>query len=135
MKKFGDTLRDLRLAQDLGLREMAGKIGISPTYLSRIERNKENPPRPEIIQALAKVLAADPDVLFRLAAGADPDLIAYLHAHPPLLQLLRFLRQADVRDPEITRLAACAADLVRARPPTDGTGPPEAVSPASLPVP
>ena len=30
-----------------------------------------------------------------------------------------FLRQADVRDPEITRLAACAADLVRARPQRD----------------
>ncbi len=118
MKKFGDTLRALRVAQDLGLREMAGKIGISPTYLSRIERNKENPPRPEIIQALAKALAADPDVLFRLAAGTDPDLIAYLHDHPPVLQLLRFLRQADLRDPEIACLADCAVALVRARPPT-----------------
>ena len=131
MKKFGDTLRDLRLAQDLGLRDMAGKIGISPTYLSRIERNKENPPRPEIIKAMAKTLAADPDVLFRLAAGTDPDLIHYLHDHPPVLHLLRYLRQADFCDPEIARLAACAADLVDARPPTTHTAPPEAAPPPS----
>ena len=62
MKNFGETLRDLRVAQDLGLRETATKVGISPAYLSRIERGKERPPRPEVIKELAKVLAADPDV-------------------------------------------------------------------------
>jgi len=34
MKNFGETLRDLRVAQDLGLRETATKVGISPAYLS-----------------------------------------------------------------------------------------------------
>ena len=65
MSSFGETIRDLRVAQSLGLREAAGLVGISPAYLSRIERGKESPPRPEVIKALAKVLAADPDVLFR----------------------------------------------------------------------
>ena len=72
MKNFGETIRELRVAQDLGLRETAVKIGISPAYLSRIERGKERPPRPEIIKVLAKLLAADPDVLFRLSSSTDP---------------------------------------------------------------
>jgi predicted transcriptional regulator len=50
MKNFGETIRDLRVAQDFGLRETASKVGISPAYLSRIERGKERPPRPEVIK-------------------------------------------------------------------------------------
>ncbi len=74
MKIFGNTIRELRTAQNLGLRETAGKIGISPAYLSRIERNKEKPPRPGIIKALAKELAADLDVLFRLSSSTNPEV-------------------------------------------------------------
>ena len=59
MKNFGESIRDLRLAQDFGLRETATKVGISPAYLSRIERGKEGPPWPEVIKKLAKVLAAE----------------------------------------------------------------------------
>ncbi|KAA1381299.1 XRE family transcriptional regulator, partial [Escherichia coli] len=33
MKNFGETIRDLRVAQGLGLRETAIKVGISPAYL------------------------------------------------------------------------------------------------------
>lgn len=92
MKDFGATIRELRTAQDLGLRETAGKIGISPAYLSRIERGKETPPRPEIIKNLAKILAADPDVLFRLSSSTDPELTDYLQTNPEVNTLVRFLQ-------------------------------------------
>ncbi len=78
MTQFGETLRQLREAQGLGLRETAAIVGISPAYLNRIERGKEHPPKPEIIKALAKVLAADPDVLFRLCPSTDPDVVTLL---------------------------------------------------------
>lgn len=93
MKTFGETIRELRVAQDLGLRETAGKVGISPAYLSRIERGKESPPNPDIIKAIARNLAADPDVLFRLSSSTDPELTDYMHSQPEVMQLLRFLSQ------------------------------------------
>ena len=43
MNEFGRTVRKIRLAQNRGLRETASDIGISPAYLSRIERGKEPP--------------------------------------------------------------------------------------------
>ena len=92
MKSFGDTLRELRTAQDLGLREAATKVGISPAYLSRIERGKERPPSPEIIKTLARVLAADPDVLFRLSSSTDPEVSEFLQGHPEILKFVRFLK-------------------------------------------
>ena len=104
MKNFGETVRELRLAQDLGLRETAGKVGISPAYLSRIERGKESPPRPEVIKELAKLLAADPDVLFRVASSTDPDVLDFLRDCPEALQLLRAVKDAGLTKAQIDEL-------------------------------
>lgn len=104
MKNFGETIRDLRVAQHLGLRETATKVGISPAYLSRIERGKERPPRPEIIKALAKLLAADPDVLFRMSSSTDPEILDFLHERVEVLELLRYLKNNDFTHTEIINL-------------------------------
>jgi len=111
MKNFGETLRDLRVAQDLGLRETAIKVGISPAYLSRIERGKERPPRPEVIKELAKVLAADPDVLFRLSSSTDPEVVDYLHDHPALMNLLRYIKEVGFTEDEIESLLQAAESI------------------------
>ncbi len=111
MKNFGETIRDLRAAQDLGLRETATKIGISPAYLSRIERGKERPPRPEVIKALAKVLAADPDVLFRLSSSTDPEVVDYLHDQPEVMNLLRYIKKTSFTEEEIESLIRAAESI------------------------
>lgn len=111
MKNFGETIRELRLAQDLGLRETAGMVKISPAYLSRIERGKERPPRPEIIKKLANLLAADPDVLFRLSSSTDPELVDFLHEQPEMLNFLRFLKEKQFSEKEIRQLFKMAESL------------------------
>ena len=111
MKDFGKTIRNLRIAQDLGLRETAAKIGISPAYLSRIERGKERPPRPKFIKELAKELAADPDVLFRLSSSTDPDVAEYLHDQPGVMNLLRYIKNANFTESEIQSLIQTAEEI------------------------
>jgi len=111
MKNFGEIIRDLRVAQDLGLRETATKVGISPAYLSRIERGKESPPRPEVIKELAKVLAADPDVLFRLSSSTDPEVVSFLHDQPEIMNLLRFIKNANFTSDEIIKLIQVAEGI------------------------
>ena len=111
MMNFGETIRDLRVAQDLGLRETATKVGISPAYLSRIERGKERPPRPEVIKELAKVLAADPDVLFRLSSSTDPEVVDFLHGQPEIMNLLRYLKEADFTEKEAEKLLNAAKKI------------------------
>ncbi len=91
MNNFGETLRNLRTAQDMGLRETAGQAGISPAYLSRIERGKESPPKPDIIKSLAKVLAADPDVLFRLSSSTDPEILDFLKDNSKAMELVKLI--------------------------------------------
>jgi HTH-type transcriptional regulator, competence development regulator len=111
MKDFGETIRELRIAQDLGLRETASKVGISPAYLSRIERGKESPPRPEIVKQLAKLLAADPDVLFRLSSSTDPELVGFLHDEPEVMNLLRFLKSSNFSQEQLKELLKVAEKI------------------------
>lgn len=111
MNTFGETVRTLREAQNLGLRETATMVGISPAYLSRIERGKESPPRPEIIKGLAKVLAADPDVLFRLSSSTDPEVTDYLHEQPEVVDLLRYIKELEFSSDEIKSLINVAKTI------------------------
>ena len=52
---FGETLRARRLAQvetdpAFSLRQVAGRVGIEPSYLSKIERGEEPPPGEQTIR-------------------------------------------------------------------------------------
>ena len=88
-RAFGETIREMREARRVGLREAAERLAISPTYLSRIERGKERPPRPELVKKLARLLGGDADLLFRLAQSTDPDLVEYIHLTPSVPEFLR----------------------------------------------
>jgi transcriptional regulator with XRE-family HTH domain len=71
---FGRTVRERRIAKGFGLNAFAERLGISPAYLSRIEREQENPPRDELIERIAAILGVDLDDLFVKAARLPPDL-------------------------------------------------------------
>jgi transcriptional regulator with XRE-family HTH domain len=88
-KSFGETIREMREAQQLGLRVAAERLGISPAYLSRIERGKERPPKPELVKKIARLLGGDADLLFRLADSTDPDIADYMNVVPNVPDFLR----------------------------------------------
>ena len=52
MKTIGTTLRELREAKGLLLREVGAKLSLDPTILSKIERDERMPTR-EQVKALA----------------------------------------------------------------------------------
>ncbi len=95
-RNFGETIREMREAQVMGLRAAAQRLGISPAYLSRIERGRERPPKPELVKRIATLLGGDPDLLFRLAESTDPDLADYIHLTPNVSEFLRTAKAMDL---------------------------------------
>jgi transcriptional regulator with XRE-family HTH domain len=74
---FGEKIRELRKAKNLNQSELADKVGINFTYLSKIENDKVESsefPSEETIKKLAKALKADVDELL-LMAKKVPDSI------------------------------------------------------------
>ena len=103
-KNFGETLREMREAQAMALRTAAHRLGISPAYLSRIERGKEHPPKPDLVKRMATLLGGDPDVLFRLAESTDPDLAEYIHLMPSVSEFLRTAKAMDLTSEDFKAL-------------------------------
>ena len=71
---FGSYLRDKREEREFTLLEVADRVGISVAYLSRIERERENAPKDELIQKICKALTLDADEAFAAARRLPPDL-------------------------------------------------------------
>lgn len=73
---FGSYLRSSRNNRGLTLEDVAVAIGLSVPHLSRIERDRENPPRDEILEKLASIIGIASDDLFAEARRLPPDLKA-----------------------------------------------------------
>jgi transcriptional regulator with XRE-family HTH domain len=91
--EFGTRIRELRKITNLSQREVAEKIGINFTYLSKIESGDMNPPSQEVIRKLATVLGVEFDVLMTIAGKVPTEL-------DPILKdknTIAFLRSSDSR--------------------------------------
>ena len=91
-KTFGSTVRALRESKQIGLRKFAEHIGISPTYLSKLERDQFPPPAEARVVAIAKALDQHPDELLGLAGRVASDLPPIIQRHTK--EMASFLRAA-----------------------------------------
>ena len=100
---FGDFVRDRRearrkLDREFSVRKVATRIGVEPSYLSKIERGEQPPPSEEKIVALAEALDEDPDVMLAMAGKVSSDLQEAIRRRPQLFgELIRQLKKAPDR--------------------------------------
>lgn len=95
---FGKYVREKRevlRAKDrrFSLRQVAGRIKIEPSYLSKLERGEQAYLSEEKIVALAGELGEDPDVLLALSGKVSKDVQEIIRRRPQLFsQLIRDLK-------------------------------------------
>ncbi len=93
---FALVLRYFREQRGIGLRSFAHKLGVSPTYLSRIEHAEVLPPAEDKIIQIAKLLDIDADGMLAMAGKVAFDLTAIIQQHPR--HYAAFLRQTSGMD-------------------------------------
>ena len=97
---FGNLIRESRLRvqqedKTYSLRKTAERIGIQPSYLSKIEREELPPPGEQVICKLAEDLGLDADVLLAMAGKVSSELQEVIRKRPELFgALLRELKSA-----------------------------------------
>jgi HTH-type transcriptional regulator, competence development regulator len=97
---FGDHIRRARahLAESdvrFSLRQVAGRIGVEPAYLSKVERGLVPPPSEATILKLAADLGEDPDLLLAMAGKVSRELQEIILRRPKqFAELIRQLMDA-----------------------------------------
>ena len=99
MSSFGDYLRKAREHRkkddpQFSVRQLAGRIGVEPSYLSKVERGQQPPPSEKTILLLAQELDEDPDVLLAMAGKVSEELQAIIRRRPKVFaELIRQLKK------------------------------------------
>jgi transcriptional regulator with XRE-family HTH domain len=108
--RFGRRIRELREAKKLvdpcfSLRKFAEAVGISATFLSKVETGEFAPPGPEKIKKMAGLLGVDADELLALANKVAPDLSDIIKGQPKAVaDFLRTARDMNLSDDELRKL-------------------------------
>lgn len=107
-KKFGSFIRDLRISQNIGQRELAIKIGIAPSYLNDIEKEKRSAPKQIVIKKISKLLKINIDTLNDLAGiskgNVAPDIGEYIEKNPRIVSLIRSIKQNNLDEEQIEKI-------------------------------
>jgi HTH-type transcriptional regulator, competence development regulator len=101
---FGERVRALRKTKGLTLREMAARVGVGFTYLSRVETGRMTYgeyPSADLIRRVAAALGADEEELLLLAEKIPEPLRQRIFERPDA-----FRRIARLTDKRLDRLLA-----------------------------
>ena len=97
---FGKRIRECRdrlshRGTQYSLRQVAAIVGVTPSFLSKVERGALPPPSEETIKKLADVLGENPDLLLALAGKVSSDLRDVILKRPTLIgDLIRQVKDA-----------------------------------------
>lgn len=103
-ERFGAFVRRRREEKEIGLREMAKMIGVSPTYVSKVERDELPPPAEDKVKLIAAIIGCDVDELLARAGKVATDLSDIIKRNPvEVAALLRTTKELSVD--QLQRLA------------------------------
>jgi transcriptional regulator with XRE-family HTH domain len=107
-KNFGDYIRDLREEKQkedssFSLRQMAARLDVEPSYLSRVERGLEKNPSEQFVKKVAVELKQDENVMLAMVGKVSQELKDIILKKPQIFsELLKSLK--DSPDNAILRI-------------------------------
>lgn len=108
MRSLGTFLRERRESlratdRRYSVRQVADRVGVQPSYLSKVERGDVSPPSEDTLVRLARELDVDPDLLLAMAGKVSSDLLEVIRRRPLLFgELIRQLK--DLPDRAVLRV-------------------------------
>ena len=107
-KSFGLLIRETRIKQAFSQRDLAVKIGVAPSYLNDIEKEKRSAPKQIVIQKIAKLLKININTLNDLAGTSKgtvaPDIREYIDSNPSVASLIRTLKENNLDENQIEKI-------------------------------
>jgi PTS system nitrogen regulatory IIA component len=110
---FGPTIRLLRQAKGISLRELARQLGVSPAFLSQIEAGRQHKiPRARIVQ-VAEMLGVSEGYLLGAARQMHPELMKFMSETPEAAEFMLTAMRSGLIAEDFTSLREIVADKKR----------------------
>ena len=107
-KNFGVLVREARIKNGFGQRELAAKIGIAASYLNDIEKEKRSAPKQIVIKKISKLLKININTLNDLAGiskgDVAPDIGEYIEKNPRIVSLIRSIKENNFNEEQIRNI-------------------------------
>jgi len=95
---FGQSLRQLRRSKDISQRELAAKVGVDFSYISKIENDRLPPPAADTIIKICEVLSVSPDELLAMTGKMPSQVKQMVSTSPAALQFMREAQSMNLSD-------------------------------------
>lgn len=97
---FGQILKASRQAKSLSQRELANKVGVDFTYISKLENDRQPPPAADTISKLSEILDAPVELLLAAAGKVNDDVKELITGSPEAVKFLNQLKEMKLTEQE-----------------------------------
>jgi HTH-type transcriptional regulator, competence development regulator len=101
---FGQLLRDLRRIKGVNQRDLASKVGVDFSYISKLENDRLPPPAADTVVKICEVLGVEPDNLLSVSGKVPSDVTEMLSGNPSALQFVREAQRRGLTSSDWDRL-------------------------------
>lgn len=111
---LGEQIRSARIREDISLRELARRLGRSPSYINDIEHDRRIPSE-EVLRKIASELDLDIDRLLAIAGRVGGEAEEYMKSNPTAGILFRKVSGAGLDEDDLKRLLHQAEKMIGKR--------------------
>jgi transcriptional regulator with XRE-family HTH domain len=101
---FGQALRELRRSKGLSQRNLAEKVGVDFSYISKIENDRLSPPAADTIVEICNALEVPVEELLALKGKIPSELEDTIGSSPAALKFVRHAQAMDLTEEEWKKL-------------------------------
>ena len=97
---FGQVLRELRRSKGISQRDLAEKVGVDFSYISKIENDRLPSPAADTIVKICEALEVSPDKLLALSGKIPSKLRDTIGSSPAAMQFIRGAQSMGLTEEE-----------------------------------
>ena len=102
---FGQALRELRRSRNATQRELASKVGVDFSYISKVENDRLPPPSADTIVRICKALSVSSGELLAMTGKMPSQVRQMIGGSPAALKFVQQAHELELTEEEWKKLA------------------------------
>ena len=99
-QKFGTLLKEIRRSNQISQRDLAERVGVDFSYISKIENNRLAPPAAETIIKICEALGVPSEILLAQAGKVSTEMKDAITASPAAIRFMNEVKTMNLTDDE-----------------------------------